>query len=121
MSRDDLRVGSIVWFHDVNHRVYTKAAPGRIWGDIIPRGSWRPIQITGETSRSWITQSGTKLPKKGDWSQLWVLTESDVDDWEWVRVHAHPIADAVRKVRNADTLRRIADLIGFVPKVQEPR
>jgi hypothetical protein len=119
MSREDLKVGSTVWYHDVNHRVYTKPKVGRLWGEIIPRASWRPLKITGETSRSWITASGTKLPKKGEWHPHWVQTESEVDDWEWQRVHCHPIADAVRGLRDADKLRQIAALIGYVPKQQE--
>ena len=71
-----LQVGDTIWYFDTNRRVYPPPEPGRIWasGGPIWREHWRPVQITGETSRSWVLGSGcwivgkvvTKIPKRGD-------------------------------------------------------
>ena len=108
----DFGIGSTIWRYDINHREYTKPKDGRIWGDIIERAHWRPIKITGETSRSWVTQHGQKLPKNGAWRGV-LLSEAAIDEWEWARKHRHRIADVVGRSDDAILLRQIAALVGY--------
>ena len=106
-------IGSTVWFYDVNHREYTKPEEGRIWGTIIERAHWRPRKVVSETSRSWITDRGDKLPKKDDWGYLWLRSEDAITSRAWARQHARRIADKVRGEKRVDVLRRVADMIGY--------
>ncbi len=109
-----------VWFFDVNHREYTTPSdPVRVWGDLIWRRHWRQIKVIGETSRSWVLNNGVKLPKKGAWPSNYVLTDAEVDDRVWVHDYRFKIDDAVRRCNHAGTLRRVAELVGYVP--EEPK
>src|SRR5690348_13336803 len=74
-----LAVGSTIWVFDCNRRVYAK--DGR--GGPIYREHWRPVKIASETSRSWITDWGQKVPKKGEHHGV-CFTEKEVDDKSWV-------------------------------------
>jgi hypothetical protein len=110
----EIGIGSVVWFYDINHREYTEPEKGRIWGRIIERKHWQPQTIVSETSRSWITNHGTKLPKDvSKWSKAWITSEAGVDDWEWMRVHKHRIADHLRHVDEIEVLKQIAALVGY--------
>lgn len=107
--RNDVVVGSVVFEHDVNARVYPMGGNGRM----SERHTFRAAEVVGETARSWVVGPWkTKHPKK-DAAGIYGL--EDVEDWLWVNSHAHRIADEVRRTRDADVLRSVAKLIGFAP------
>ena len=103
-----LAVGSTIWVFDGNRRIYAK--DGR--GGPIYREHWRPAKITSETSRSWITDWGQKVPKKGERPGV-CFTEKEVDEKSWVEDNHYKISDAVNRVRDHETLRAIAKLVGY--------
>lgn len=113
-----LKIGDTIWRFNSNHRVYpqTSYAPSRAH-------MWRPVKITDETVRSWITAYG-KAPKKG-YVEGWALSKQDVEDDLWVDRNWYRIRDAAeafgRDRRISPTQRRkfmqmIADIIGFTPE-----
>ena len=86
------------------------------------RKGWVPCIIRGETSRSWIIgpewdpqkiPKSAKLRARGD--DL-CTSEAQVDERCWVEVNRWPINSALTMVADYDTLRRVASLIGYVPK-----
>jgi hypothetical protein len=114
-SAAEVRVGSTVWVFDLNRRQYAKAAPGRLYGPIIWRSHWGPHKIVGETSRSWILdqESGLKVPKRGA-DPAWVaFSEADIDKQAWLNENRHSIVRHLERVSDYDTLRAVAQLIGY--------
>lgn len=112
----DIKIGDSVWFFDVNRRVYKQDQNGCSVGGPIWREHWRKELVIGETSRSWLVGHKydlTKLPKKGDWPRDWVASEAEVNDREWVEHHRYRISRAIDSIRDASTLRKIAELIGY--------
>ncbi len=104
-----------VWIFSENHRVYTKPpeGSGRIWGDLIWREHWRKTPITGETSRSWLTNTGRKIPKKDADGRLFLFNEADIDRAEWIKDNRHRIGRTVENITDYTTLAQIAALIGY--------
>ena len=122
-----LKVGDTIWRFDSNHRVYPerpKDARGKTDYDIsrspIYRGYWVPVEITGETSRSWLTIRG-KAPKRAPdlRRQGWAFTQKDVDDDCWVNERLHKLNRALScGLRRHDPnirekMEKIAEIIGF--------
>ncbi len=107
-----------VFYFDINHRIYHPPEPGRIYssGGPIWRKHWREVKVTGETSRSWVLENGRKIPKVGALPHGYAFTEAEIDDLEWVKVHALRISEEVRRCDDHATLRQIAVLIGYVAK-----
>lgn len=112
-----MKVGDKIWRFDSNRRVYTKSStlsspPNR-------RQMWHEVEITGETSRSWVTAYG-KVPKRGA-PYGWAFTRQAVEDDLWCDRNCYNIATAVtnstRVMRDRSALRdemtRIAAIIGF--------
>lgn len=111
---EKLGIGSTVWHFDQNRRVYTDAPKDRIWGDLIYREHWHPVEITGENRRSWITSYG-KAPKNGS-HRGWAFSQAEVDDDCWRDEHRSWIGDlrdTVRRCRDRGILRQIAALVGY--------
>lgn len=107
-----LGVGSTIWMFDSNRRVYDKNKGG----NPIYREHWRPAKITGETSRSWITDRwGQKVLKRGPHPGA-AFTQEEVDDDVFINDNRYTISDAVRRCRDAATLRAVALLVGYEPK-----
>lgn len=106
-------VGGTIWVFDLNRRFYTKPSGGRLWGEPIWRRHWRPLKIVGETSRSWILESRQKVPKRGADPTVFAFSEADIDRMEWVHYNAYRIADKVLRLRDYETLRKVADAIGY--------
>jgi hypothetical protein len=112
-------VGSTVWVFDYNHRVYTKAPDGSVYGGrVIWREHWRPKTITGETSRSWIVQEHPwtptiKIPKKDPPTHIYAFSEDEVIQRAWVNDHAHKIAEIINRRIDYSTLRKVAEVIGY--------
>ena len=113
---DAIGIGSTVWVFDINRRRYTKPEPGRLWGSIIWRDHWGPHKIVSETSRSWVLNSGTKVPKRGADPSLFAFSEADIDRRAWIEDNAHKIERAVGRVRDFHTLQKVAELIGYTPR-----
>lgn len=104
---DLLGIGSTVWMFDQNRRIYKDNRSGPIY-----REYWRPIKITSETTRSWITERGNKIPKKGEHNG-YCFTEQEVNDKSWVEDNRYKIAEAVNWMRDVETLRAVAKLAGY--------
>lgn len=121
-----LTVGSALWIFDENRRVYPESPGGRrdlsarpIW-----REHWRPVAITGATSRSWLI--GGRPPRKISKAELaagtvhGVLTsEEALDAACYVHDHAFEVGRRVQalsgRLAAADVLRQIAALVGYTP------
>lgn len=108
--RSEIAVGSVVFVHDQNHRVYTDRNGGPN-----PRYHYRPERVIGETSRSWLVGWGHRPDKhpKADPCGLYGL--DDVEDALWVSTQRYRIARAIEVIRDADMLRAVAKLIDFEP------
>jgi hypothetical protein len=118
---DEVRkVGSTVWIFDANHRVYRKGPDGRsLGGGPIWREHWVKREIRAETSRSWVIGehwSERKIAKKGEqpWDVCW--SEQEITERAYVHDNAPRIADLVTRLRDYDTLKKIAELIDYVEK-----
>lgn len=100
-----------VWVFCDHRRVYRRNALGRPVGAPIWREHWVEIEIVGETTRSWITRCGQKIPKKG--GQNVVFSEKELDRKVWVHDHGYKISHAVSKITDYETLQKIAGIIGY--------
>jgi hypothetical protein len=113
-------IGKTVWRFDPNYWVYAKDGFGRSVGGPIYREYWRPITVFGETSRSWLAGFSSnpsnpyKIPKNGP-HRGFALSEQEVDDDCWIHSYRSGIARSIEAVRDAETLRKIADLTGWKP------
>lgn len=110
-----MKIGDTIWIFDQNRRVYPKGGgigKGPIW-----REHWRPEQIIGETKRSWLVGSEWRPIKvdKKEPRQRVAFSQEEIDLHEFVECHGHRIADAIGRIRDYATLKRIADLIGYKP------
>lgn len=113
-----LKVDNTIWRFDENRRRYTKPrGEGKIFGEPIYKAHWDEVQIVGENRVSWLLGHGErpiwKAPKKGphpgfafEYSE--VLDDCLVND-------RHKIAHLVQSCRDAATLRKVAELIGWKP------
>lgn len=110
----DLQVGDTVWVFDVNRRVYAPARPGRLWADGGPiyREHFRPVVIESETSRSWVTVSGTKYSKKDRPHGIYI-DQQEIDDACWVNDHRYKVSSLVDRCQDPAILRQIAALVGY--------
>lgn len=106
MVETAIKIGDEFFVFDENKRVYeAKNSPPTY------RGHFRPITVTGETSRSWIVGPfGMKVSKKDPWSVLY--TPSMIDDGEWVNSHRYKLEYQLR-MATAEQLRAIADILGY--------
>lgn len=117
---EPIRVGSTLYNFDINKREYKRDARGRSYGGPIWREHWRPVEVVGETSRSWLVgyvHSPTKVPKKdfenGACPSGWARSMEQIERLEWVDVHRHRIAEKVRSVSDDEVLHAVARLIGY--------
>ncbi len=106
-----------IWFYDGNRRVYRALEPGKTYatGGPIYRESWRKLAVIGETSRSWLTEFGHKVPKKGE-RRGYALTDSEMEDFVFIHDNAYKIGRFVEDIKDADLLRKIATLSGYIEK-----
>ena len=99
-----------VWIFDRNRRVYGENKYSPIW-----REHWRKLEITGETSRSWLAGSGygqLKIPKKGPPNRNVAWSEAEIDSLEWDNETRHKIIRAVSYC-TVDQLIQIAQIVGI--------
>lgn len=106
-----------IWVFDENRRVYRRNEQGRPVGGPIWREHWRKVTVVGETSRSWVTAWGQKIPKSG--RRGVVFSEEEIDRAAYVRDNAVKIANEVRRVDSYDLLKQIAALVGYEEKPKE--
>ena len=101
-----------VWYFDINRRVYRKGGRGApIW-----REHWRKLTIVGETSRSWVSSCGHKVPKSG--GQGYAFSQAEIDDAALL-AQRWQIADKVRYVSDINLLKQIAKLVDYVPELND--
>ena len=100
------QVGDTIWIFNINRRVYQRDEKGRAFGGPIWREHWGPDQITGETSRSWLTKWGNKIPKNGKADGV-AFSEIEIDQAAYVNDKAHRVARAVQSLSCYDTLKRV--------------
>jgi len=99
-----------VWIFDINHRVYPENKRGfsnsPIW-----KKHWVKHEIVSETSRSWVTKWGKKVPKKG--SQNIAFSEEEINKAAYIHDNAYKISENVRYIKDHDLLLKVAELIGY--------
>ncbi len=112
---EPIGIGSTIWIFDENHRVYHKDTAGRSEGGPIYREHWRPVVITGETSRSWIIGSrwDLKIPKHGPHPAA-CFTEAEMNDYCWANDYRSKVVRCVERC-DAAKLRQIAAIVGYTP------
>lgn len=96
------------WVFDQNRRVYPKGERG---GGPIWREHWRRVEIVGETSRSWVTECGRKVSKKGGSGIS--FSQEEIDQQAWIQDNRHKIGDRVERCRDFKVMKAIADLVGY--------
>lgn len=106
------KVGDKVWTFDLNHRVYPKDENGRTTGGPIYSEHFRQVEITGETTKSWLIgkwQERTPKARPG------IFTDEQKADMIWSNQHRHPIVDLVRRC-SVEQLKQIAEIVGYKPE-----
>jgi hypothetical protein len=110
-----------IWYFDQNRRIYPRDANGRPFGSPIWREHWVKLQIVGETSRSWVPRFGKKIPKseavrKENRMSQYAFSEEEIDRLAFIQ-NRHRIATKVSNCQDYETLRKVAELIGFKEEV----
>jgi hypothetical protein len=104
-----LSFGSIVYVFDENHRVYPEDKS--VSSNPIYREYFRPMKIVGETTRSWLLSNGMKVSKK---TLVGIYpNEAAVNQACWVHEHKWKIIRKTENIRDYETLRKLADLVGY--------
>lgn len=110
-----------------------------VWAEITgDRHAWRESEICDETPRKWVAKhSSVVIPKKdpsaAEWPAqpgwrprrparvAWSLEEVERFKGEarWL-ADAWAIGDAVRRCGDVEKLKRIAEIVGYVPREKNP-
>ena len=93
------------WLFDSNRRVYREGGGG---GPVY-REHWRKVEITGSTSRSWVTSWDQKIPKKGRRGVAFSQEEVDAD--VWIHSCSYGVSEAVRNCGDYEKLKKIAEIL----------
>jgi hypothetical protein len=104
-----MKVGDTVYIFDINRRVYRKEGGGPIWEE-----HWRPEVIESETSRSWVTRNGRKIPKTGKVHGV-AFSLDDVRKDGYVNDNAYKIARLINSNIEYEKLVEIAKIVGYEP------
>lgn len=120
-SPPTIRVGDTLWRFDVNRRRYTKAAKGRVYGELIYSEHFEAGTVVGESSRSWlvilakgmghIKVNKVSLVSSGAWSGQWFTDQGKADNI-WANEHRHQIVRCVEQAP-VTVLRAIAQTVGY--------
>lgn len=102
------------WLFDHNRRRYRKDKNGRECGNPIWREHWWKVKIVGETSRSWISAYGHKIPKKG--GRDCAFSEEDIENAAFIQ-SSYIISDYIRMCKDYEKLKAVADILGCTQKV----
>lgn len=114
----------VIWYKDLNHRVYARDENNRPVGSPLEAEYWRPIGVESETSRSWVLVNGVKVPKNTVFpTYQFALSKEQAMEIAWFDEHYNKIADTVRHLgwgidrhKNLALLRKVADVIGYKGK-----
>ena len=98
------------WIFDEYRRRYKVNEKGRLFGPPIWREHWIKVNIVGETLRSWVTDYGLKIPKKG--GRGYAFSEAEIDRMAFVE-QRWEIAESVRSCTDYEKLKLVADAVGF--------
>jgi hypothetical protein len=82
----------------------------------LPKGRvthWTAQTVTKETPLLWITNHGTKVPKKNPDRSLFLFSEEDVAEQEWLEDNRYTVSNAVLFCKDPAVLREIARLVGY--------
>lgn len=96
-----------------------KNAEGRSYGSPIYREHWKKHEVVGETRVSWILRFGDKVPKKGANPRRVCFSEKELDDNCFLHAHASKIGELVARIEDAETLRKIAAMVGYTPEPEK--
>jgi hypothetical protein len=132
MSVKNLQIGSPVWAIFSNNRGQSRRD---MWEDLVIVGetsrSWIAILPTSmkdyQRNPESYKDSSIKIPKNFEGAMytapskvgngirypLVALTLQAVEDDVWMYRHAHSVRESVRAVNDVDTLRKIAELLGY--------
>jgi hypothetical protein len=105
------KVGDAIWIFDINRRVYPRDADGRATGGPIWREHWKLHVIVGETSRSWLTDYGNKIAKRGTDPSLVLFSEAEIDRAGWVHDNAIKISRRVWACDDFEKLKAIEAIL----------
>jgi hypothetical protein len=105
------------WLFEPNRRVYRRNDKGETFGGPIWREHWVKIEIVGETTRSWVTSCGGKVPKKEGHAH--VFSEEEINRRALV-ADRYSIAECVRHCCDYDKLKQIADIVNYEEYVSPP-
>ena len=105
-----MRIGDKLFIFDINKRVYP---PGPGFHPPIYREHFVPVEVIGETSRSWVIgryrQEDFKAPKRDPFSKS-LYTAEMVEDQCWKHDKIHQVISDLRQADGA-TVRAVAALI----------
>ena len=111
---EKIKVGSLFWAYDTNRRSYDEKSK------MIPGCHFYEVEVTGETSRSWVIGHGYKpfkVPKKNPFPEFnpAIFTDKMKEDSIWLDNNAYKISDCFRigSIMTADTMRQVAKIIGY--------
>ena len=118
-----LGIGSTVWRYDMNYRRYVDPLPGERYsrGAPIWIKHWRPEKIASETSRSWVTTTGLKIPKKHTPTRFdnFATSEADIRRRQWIEEHRYRVSELIQRCDDGEVLERIAGWLGYKPEMGE--
>lgn len=97
-----------VWVFDCNRRIYPKKKPGE-YPNSIWREHWGEEEIVDETSRSWVTKWGQKIPKKG--GKGICFSEEELDKLCWINDNRVRLHNEVLRCDDYEKLRRINEIL----------
>lgn len=116
-------IGQTVYYFDVNHREYTKAPKGKIWGTLIYEKHFVPHKIVGENEKEYELKNGGTINKRSGLMAFWksrhrVYTEEEKQDYLWARDHKFRIVKKLEMSSDVELLKKIAALIGYKTEVE---
>lgn len=107
-----------IWVFDYNYRDYTDNDGNRT-STVNYAKQWRKRKVVDETSRSWILDSGLKIPKKPKVIRdflgnaiNYLMTQEEVDDQIWRHDNLRKLVQHIERT-DTELLRRIAVMTGF--------
>lgn len=130
-----MKIGDSVWIYDSNCRIYPKDENGKHIPNSSPdyRLSWLEKFVIGETRISWIVANSRdakpgqkwrchKIPKKPEFQSTEVrgvaYSAEELDAAVWQSSHRWRVIRMVEHC-NGDTLRKIAELVGYQPEAHQ--
>ena len=97
----------LYWF-DINRRVYNRDANGNAFGGPIYREHFREINIKPNDDWQRIDRKRQYVRGKEKYR---TYTETEMQDAVYIHDNANKIAERVRQCKDADLLRKIAELL----------